>query len=346
MNYDYDLKILEMFTSKDKEKVEKFLETQNLKLGKNIDYTIGVFYKDEIIGTGSLSGKVLKSIAVRCDFQGEAITNKIVSKLVNEAFHKGETHLFVYTKPENKALFESLGFYNIAEVDKVCLLENKRDGIKNFTEEIQKKKREGDIIGSIVMNCNPFTYGHQYLIEKASKECDVVHIFVVWEDKSSFPAEIRYDLIKKGTENLKNVVIHKGRDYIISNATFPNYFIKGEEDVVASQTKLDVKIFKKYIVPALGINRRYIGEEPYCKTTNLYNETMKSLLPEAGVEVIVVERKKSEDKAISASTVRESLSKDDRESLKKLVPQTTYEFFQTEKGKKIIEKIKNNNSRH
>ncbi|MBG0765042.1 MAG: [citrate (pro-3S)-lyase] ligase [Tissierellales bacterium] len=246
MNYDYDLKILEMFTSKDKEKVEKFLETQNLKLGKNIDYTIGVFYKDEIIGTGSLSGKVLKSIAVRCDFQGEAITNKIVSKLVNEAFHKGETHLFVYTKPENKALFESLGFYNIAEVDKVCLLENKRDGIKNFTEEIQKKKREGDIIGSIVMNCNPFTYGHQYLIEKASKECDVVHIFVVWEDKSSFPAEIRYDLIKKGTENLKNVVIHKGRDYIISNATFPNYFIKGEEDVVASQTKLDVEIFNHY----------------------------------------------------------------------------------------------------
>lgn len=346
MNYDYDLKILEMFTSKDKEKVEKFLETQNLKLGKNIDYTIGVFYKDEIIGTGSLSGKVLKSIAVRCDFQGEAITNKIVSKLVNEAFHRGETHLFVYTKPENKVLFESLGFYSIAEVEKVCLLENKRDGIKNFTEEIQKKKKEGDIIGSIVMNCNPFTYGHQYLIEKASKECDVVHIFVVWEDKSSFPAEIRYDLIKKGTENLKNVVIHKGRDYIISNATFPNYFIKGEEDVVASQTKLDVEIFKKYIVPALGINRRYIGEEPYCKTTNLYNETMKSLLPEAGVEVIVVERKKLEEKAISASTVREALSKDDGESLKKLVPQTTYDFFQTEEGKKIIEKIKNNNSRH
>jgi [citrate (pro-3S)-lyase] ligase len=346
MSYDYDLKILEMFTSKDKEKVEKFLETQNLKLGKNIDYTIGVFYKDEIIGTGSLSGKVLKSIAVRCDFQGEAITNKIVSKLVNEAFHKGETHLFVYTKPENKALFESLGFYNIAEVDKVCLLENKRDGIKNFTEEIQKKKKEGDIIGSIVMNCNPFTYGHQYLIEKASKECDVVHIFVVWEDKSSFPPETRYNLIKKGTEDLKNVVIHKGKDYIISNATFPNYFIKGEEDLVASETKLDVEIFKKYIVPALGVNRRYIGEEPYCKTTNLYNETMKTLLPEAGVEVIVVERKKLEDKAISASTVREALSKDNIESLKKLVPKTTYEFFQTEEGKKIIEKIKNTNSRH
>ncbi len=346
MSYDYDLKILEIFTSRDNEKVEKFLETQNLKLGKNIDYTIGVFYKNEIIGTGSLSGKVLKSIAVRCDFQGEGITNKIVSKLINEAFYRREIHLFVYTKPENKVLFESLGFYSIAEIDKVCLLENKRDGIKKFTEEIQKKKKKGNIIGSIVMNCNPFTYGHQYLIEKASKECDVVHIFVVWEDKSIFPAEIRYNLMKKGTENFGNVIIHKGKDYIISNATFPSYFIKGEEDVIVSQTKLDIEIFKKYIVPALGINRRYIGEEPYCKTTNLYNETMKNLLPEAGVEVIVVERKKLEDKAISASTVREALSKDDRESLKKLVPQTTYEFFHTEEGKKIIEKIKNNNSRH
>jgi [citrate (pro-3S)-lyase] ligase len=346
MSYDYDLKILEIYTSRDKEKVESFLETQNLKLGKNIDYTIGIFYKDEIIGTGSLSGKVVKSIAVRCDFQGEGITNKIVSKLMNEAFYRGETHLFVYTKPENKSFFENLGFYSIAEVDTVCLLENKRDGIKDFIEEIQKEKKEGNIIGSIVMNCNPFTYGHQYLIEKASKECDVVHIFVVWEDKSSFPSETRYNLIKKGTESFENVIIHKGKDYIISNATFPNYFITGDDEVVVSQTKLDIEIFKKYIVPALEINRRYIGEEPYCKTTNLYNETMKNLLPQAGVEVIVVERKKLEDKSISASTVRKALSIDDMESLKKLVPETTYEFIRTEEGKKIIEKIKNNNSRH
>ena len=36
------------------------------------------------------------------------------------------------------------------------------------------------------MNCNPFTKGHKYLIEKASKENDVVHLFILTEDKSEF----------------------------------------------------------------------------------------------------------------------------------------------------------------
>ena len=36
-----------------------------------------------------------------------------------------------------------------------------------------------------------------------------------------------------------------------------------------------------------------------------------------------------------------ALKNDDFESLKALVPQTTYDFFMTDEGKAVIEKIKN-----
>ena len=39
------------------------------------------------------------------------------------------------------------------------------------------------------MNCNPFTLGHKYIVEKAARENDNVIIFVVEEDKSSFPIQ-------------------------------------------------------------------------------------------------------------------------------------------------------------
>ena len=40
--------------------------------------------------------------------------------------------------------------------------------------------------GAVVMNCNPLTLGHRYLIEQALKQCDYLMIFVVQEDKSFF----------------------------------------------------------------------------------------------------------------------------------------------------------------
>lgn len=342
-----ETRIIQLKNLREKREVESFLNAHNLKLEPDVEYTVALYDNDKIIATGSLSGRVLKSIAVDPNYQGEGLSNKIVSLLVNEQYYRGNTHLFIYTKPKNKDMFYDMGFYEIEEVDgQVVLLENDPNGIKRYTEELKKDKKEGKIISSIVMNCNPFTLGHRHLIEMASKNSDFVHVFIVWEDKSAFPPDIRFDLVKRGIKDLSNVIVHRGKDYIISNSTFPSYFLKESSNIVKIHALLDLKIFGKYIGSSLGINRRYIGEEPYCPVTRIYNETMKEVLPDFNIEVIEVPRLKNENIAISASKVREFIKDDDLVALEDIVPKTTYDFLTSDEGKKIMDKIKNTDSRH
>ncbi|SDY57603.1 [citrate (pro-3S)-lyase] ligase [Proteiniborus ethanoligenes] len=347
MNYLYKEQIIEVKTKADKIKVSNFLKEQGLILENDVEYTIAILIDDKIVGTGSLSGRILKCIAVQKEFQRLGISTRIVSNLVNEAYFRGNTHLFIYTIPKNEILFIDVGFYKIAEVlDKVCLLENQSNGIGSYTKKLAQHKVEGNNIASIIMNCNPFTLGHQYIIEKAASENDVLHVFIVWENRSSFPSEVRYHLVKEGTKHISNIVLHKGKDYIISDATFPSYFIKDKSSIVEAHTRLDIEIFKEYIVPALGINKRYVGEEPYCPITKQYNETMKALLPLAGVTVEEVKRIGVEDDYISASKVRSLIISGELSKTKKYLPKTTYDFLMSKEGLEIVNKMKDINRRH
>lgn len=347
MSCFYKEQIIEVKTKVDKIKVSEFLKEQGLILENDVEYTMAVLIDDKIAGTGSLTGRVLKCIAVEPEFQGMGISTKIVSNLVNEAYFRGNTHLFIYTIPKNEILFTDVGFYKIAEIsDKVCLLENQSNGIESYIKKLAQHKVEGNNIASIIMNCNPFTLGHQYIIEKAAKENDILHVFIVWENQSSFPSEVRYRLVKEGTKHISNIVLHKGKDYIISEATFPSYFIKDKSSVVETHARLDIEIFKKYIVPALGINKRYVGEEPYCPVTKQYNETMKMLLPLAGVAVEEVKRIGFEDEYISASKVRRLIISGEISKAKEYLPKTTYDFLMSKEGLEIVNKMKYINKRH
>lgn len=335
--YDSNMqtRVIQLKNLREREEVEKFLKEQGISLEADVEYTIALYENDSIIGTGSISGKVIKSVAVDKNYKGRGITNKIVSLLINEQYQRGNTHLFIYTKPENLEIFQDIGFYEIETVNEsVSLFENQIDGIKRYTDSLSKEKIEGEVVSSIVMNCNPFTLGHQYLIEKASKESAVVHIFLVWEDKSYFSKNTRLKLLEEGTKHLSNVIIHKGKDYIISNTTFPSYFMKDNENVNKVHALLDLKIFGKFIAPALNINRRYIGEEPYCKVTREYNETMKEILPKYNIEVVEVPRLKNKDISISASRVRKLLEDRDTESLKQILPSTTYDYLIKNKNRR------------
>jgi [citrate (pro-3S)-lyase] ligase len=155
------------------------------------------------------------------------VLNTVVSHLINEQYQRGYTDLYLYTKCNTANFFSYLGFYEVVKVDGlVTFMENKSDGIKKYVETLSNKKVEGESVGAIVMNANPFTLGHLYLIEQAAKENDVLHVFVVSEEASVIPFGVRYELIKRGTSHLKNVVFHKAGNYIISSATFPSYLLR------------------------------------------------------------------------------------------------------------------------
>ncbi len=329
-----------------KKELQDFLSSQNIRLDKNLEYTVGIYEKEELIATGSIFKNTLRCIAVKEEYQGSNLLNKIMSHLINEQYQRGNTHIFIYTKPEAAKSFTYLGFYEIIKTKDVVLMENEFKGIENYVKDLEKKKIKAKKIASIVMNGNPFTKGHAHLIECAAKENDIVHVFVVSEEASVLPFSVRYDLIKKGTNHLKNVILHKGGNYIISSATFPSYFIKDEKETVDIHATLDLSIFTEYIAKALEINSRYVGEEPYCEVTKAYNERMKTMLKENGITCNVIPRLELKDKAISASRVREAIKENQIETIKNLVPETTYTFFQSEEGKTLIEKIQKYTGRH
>jgi len=332
----------------DLKEVEVFLNDQGLSLEPALEVTLAFYDSHEMVGTGSLSRNVLKCVAVDPRFQGEGLAARIITRLTQEAFDRGTTHLFVYTGVSNKLIFEEMGFYKIGSVpNQVVLMENRFNGLDNYLQKIQASVTENaSRIGSIVMNCNPFTLGHQFLIETAAREMDRLHLFIVWEDRSSFPAEDRYQMVLDGTAHLSNVQVHQGKDYIISNATFPTYFLKDAAQATHIHCRLDLDLFGGKIAPALGIRYRFVGAEPYCQVTQMYNQTMKEVLPAYGVEVIVIPRLEEENGWISASKVRQALREGNEKSVTAMVPPSTLSYFRSEAGKKVILQLKESEGRH
>ena len=182
-------------------------------------------------------------------------------------------------------------------------------------------------IGALVMNCNPFTLGHQYLVEYAAAQVVKLYIFVVEEDKSDFPFADRLELVKQGVRHFRNVEVLPSGKFIISQQTFSGYFSKEEFQDVAVDSSEDVEIFGREIAPTLGITIRFAGEEPTDNVTRQYNETMKEILPRYGVEFREIPRKTFGDEVISASTVRAALKNGDFEKIRNLVPRSTLRYL-------------------
>lgn len=327
--------------------LNKLLSSSEIRMDKNIDYTCGIFDDNKnVIATGSCFKNTLRCFAVDSSYRGEGLLNTILTHLLNYQYEKGNFHLFLYTKIKSAKFFEDSGFYKIASgKDLVVFMENKRTGFKDFISNLKKEtlsKIKGDMCPkscAIVMNANPFTLGHQYLVEKAALENEWVHLFVVSEEESLVPFNIRKRLVIEGTSHLKNIIVHDCSSYIISNATFPSYFQKNEEDVINSHVELDLTIFAK-IAQELNISSRYVGDEPLSFVTNKYNQCMKATLPEYNINCVIVSRKKITDKAISASTVRMAIKNEDYTLLETLVPKSTLDFFKSDEALSIIKRIK------
>ena len=303
-----------------------FLSRSGLTAEEDPEKTVLIWDEGELIATGSRQGNLLKYIAVSPMRQGEGLTATLLTQLRQDAFAAGHSHLFLYTKPQNRTMFSSLFFYPIVQTDKVLLMENRRGGITEFLGSLPVTPCQGTV-GAAVMNCNPFTLGHRYLIETAAKECDRLYVFVLSEDRSRFSAEDRMNMVKLGTADLLNVTVLPTGPYLISSATFPTYFLKDREKAAEIQCRLDIGIFTKYYAPKFGITRRYVGTEPLSPMTNQYNEALARYLPEAGIELRQIPRLQKDQIPVSASAVRAHMDAGDTEALKRIVPETTFRYL-------------------
>lgn len=205
-----------------------------------------------------------------------------------------------------------------------------------FKKYIETKRELYDIkegvVGSIVMNCNPFTKGHRYLIEEARKIVDLLIVFVVEENISLFTFEERYWLVKEGTKDLDNVIVVPSGEFILSENNFNEYFKKKDDEVAVLNAEYDIKVFADYIAKPLDISYRFAGEEPNDHLTNLYNKAMKKILTEKGIQFIEFSRSKVNSEVVSASSVRKYLEQKAYMKVFDLVPETTKVYLKQQCG--------------
>lgn len=361
MTEDFTIHEISLGFSHDRECLIVFLDKHHLSFEEDIEAAFGIFDSDEnLVGCGCCAGSLLKCFAVDESLRGQNALGSLVSRLVENRFEAGKYDLFVITRPKNKDMFTACGFYVLAQTDTVLMLENKKNGLDKFysrflTEAghspagtISNKtlvplgnmiqENASTDVGCIVMNCNPFTRGHLALITYAADHCGLLHIFVVEENRSAFPFDIRFQLVKEGTSHISNVRVHPSGPYMISSATFPTYFLKEGEDAARIQSELDITLFASRIAPLFHITRRFAGEEPFDPVTGKYNDAMEQILPQHGISFIKIPRVTSEEEngnseVISASRVRKLLKEQGvTEQVLKLVPPCTAEYLKHEFG--------------
>lgn len=322
-------------------RVEELLHREGIRLDPNLEETVGAFDEEgELVATGSAFGRTLRCLAVDSAHRGEGLMALIVGDLLSRLASRGVLDVFVYTKPAAAEQLMQLGFYEIARVpEKIVFLENRRDAFPKYLQRLAVQKRPG-LCSAVVMNANPFTLGHLRLLETAAHQSDFVHCFIVSEDVSLVPFDVRMRLVRAGVASISNIAFYPSGDYIISAATFPSYFLAGEEETARMHAALDAAVFAK-IAQAMGISVRYVGEEPFSRTTAIYNEALCAGLPPQGVHVRIIPRAKDETgQAISASQVRQLLHDEGPDAIRGLVPESTWAYFASNQAAPVLERIR------
>lgn len=321
-------------TESEKKLTESLLQSTGLSMDEHVTETFNLYDDDELVGTISIHENVIKMIAVKETRQGEQITGYLLQHVMRLFESKEINKYFLFTKPENKSYFSNYNLSYITETQHVAFFENRLYPIKDhlLSLKLTLKPRHGSK-ACIVMNCNPITNGHLYLIEACAKQEGDVIIFLVEENKSVFPFDVRFELVKKATKHLKNVHVIPSTSYMISSATFPTYFLKEMNDRSMQFMELDMTIFRDYFIPIFELDFRYVGTEPVDQLTAHYNNVMKKML---GPKLKEIERKKYHDDVISASIVRKLMIEKKYQELKHLVPKTTYKYLMSKEGKALF----------
>ena len=313
------------------------IERSELSFEEGFDDLVGIHEAGELVAVGARAGNVLKMLTVESAHQGGPLLGEILTALVARGMETGQQSFFIFTKVEYITSFAALNFTLLASQGKAALLEYGR-GLDKWLNSKRSLIRQG-CNGAVVMNCNPFTRGHRYLVENAARQVDNLYLFVVREDSSIFPFDVRLRLVHEGVCDLANVFVLDTSHYCVSAATFPTYFLKKEDPVSQIQMELDVSLFASQIAPFFDIGRRFVGTEPNCPLTQSYNLTMKRLLPLYGIELTEIERQQTAKGVISASRVRQLLATGDLAQLHDFVPDSTLAFLLSKGGESIRKQI-------
>ena len=315
---DYHIAEMPLGTPFFRAQVERFLGDNALAFEEVDSYYVVTDGEGAILSGAGIKGDVIKCVAVAEEHRSEGLMAPLISHIIGL---QGGRNLKVFTKPEYRRVFESLGFHLLAEAPKAILLEN-GGGLEAYVRYLAALPRKG-VCGVVVMNANPFTLGHRHLLEVALKQVDTLFVLPVKEDVSFFPYAERRSML----EAVPGVVLAEGSAYQISAATFPTYFLKDLTEASETQMQLDIDLFARQIAPALGASVRFVGEEPEDALTSRYNSLMAQMLPSFGISTVVVPRLRLDGVVVSASRVRRALLEGHFADAARLTPGSVHPYL-------------------
>ena len=364
----------EILIDTERAEAERLLAAAGLGMPAGCDYGLGYYEDGVMVACGFLAGAVLCGFCVAPQAQGGGVSTAILSRLVLHGKERGLSHFFIFTKASEAEKFAAAGFTLVASSGQAALLEQGQPDYAHWLAATRSQvavfaaagsgagaapdatpaanARSGQTapnLGAIVMNANPFTRGHEYLARTAAAACHRLLVFVVEEDVSVVPFDVRFNLVREGLAHLPNVLVLPSGPYMVSRVSFPAYFT-ADATRGSVHAGLDCAIFATRIAPDLGISIRFVGTEPYDPVTRQYNAVMTQQFARSGLTLREVPRLESAGAAVSASRVRALLhgwaSEDDWRELQTLLPPVTYNFLRSGQGVELRRRLTSYEGRH
>ena len=334
---------------------EALLLSAGLSMPAGCDYGLAYYEDGPMLACGFLAGSVLCGFCVAPAAQGGGVSTGILSRLVLHGKQQGISHFFIFTKASEAEKFAAAGFTLVARTGQAALLELGRPDYADWLAAIRERigdcagPQKASSLGAIVMNANPFTRGHEYLACTAAAACDRLLVFVVQEDVSVVPFDVRFKLVSEGLAHLPHVQVLPAGPYMVSRASFPAYFT-ADEARGCVHAGLDCAIFATRIAPDLGISIRFVGTEPFDPVTRQYNRVMAQEFACSGLTQREIPRLETAGAAVSASRVRALLRGEvgaaQWRELELLLPQVTLDFLRSRQGVDLLCRLQNHVGRH
>ena len=116
--------------------IAQFLHENDLSVDTTVEVFITVTRDEKLIACGGIAGNIIKCVAISESVRGEGLALTLATELINLAYERHSTHLFIYTKTEYEALFRQCGFSTLNNVPGVMVL------LENIPEQESRPKRE------------------------------------------------------------------------------------------------------------------------------------------------------------------------------------------------------------
>ena len=212
------------------------------------------------------------------------------------------------------------------------------DSLELWERQLASETDTPEDTSLVIINANPFTAGHRYLAEIASRRSSRVLVMVIQGKPESggkgnhentgivFPFKERLEMTRRCLSDLINVTVIPSGPYVISRDDFPEGFLSNVMGRVPAHAVLDSMVIC-HICRALGIRKVFAGDEPRDEMSEIHLNALRSACADAGIMLRVAERKRLGEKYISSSLVRQDIADGKTDEVRLLVPEEVLKYL-------------------